>query len=118
MHRTLAFLLVLGVSGASSAQDPMNTDPDKYKVILENAHVRVLSYVDQPGAKTHLHKHPPFVIYALTPFKRKLVLPDGLAITREFKSGDVYYSNGEVHIGENTGDTPTQSLIVELKEIR
>jgi len=38
--------------------DPINTDPDKYKVIFENDRVRVLDYRDTPGAKTKPHRHP------------------------------------------------------------
>jgi hypothetical protein len=37
---------------------------------------------------------------------------------REFKAGDVMYSAGEVHIGENIGTTPTHVLLVEIKGAR
>ena len=36
-------------------------------------------------------------------------------MTREFKTGDVIYSNGESHIGENIGTTATQVIMVEMK---
>ena len=78
--------------------------------------LRVLEYRDQPGAKTHQHRHPAFVLYALGPFKRKLTLPDGKTMMREFKAGDVLYSDQQTHIGENVGATPTHVIIVELKE--
>jgi len=35
------------------AHDPVVTDGDKYKVLLENDRVRVLEYRDRPGEKTH-----------------------------------------------------------------
>ena len=100
------------------AQDPVATDGDKYKVLFENARVRVLEYVDQPGQRTHQHRHPAFVVYALAPFKRTLTLSDGRVLTREFRAGDVMYSPGETHIGENVGATPTRVLMVELKDPR
>ena len=100
------------------AQDPTHTDGDKYKVLLENAHVRVLEYTDLPGQRTQLHRHPAFVVYALAPFKRQIRLPDGRTMTREFKAGDVLYSEGESHIGENIGTVATRVLMVELKEVQ
>lgn len=97
------------------AQDPVVTDGDKYKVLLENDKVRVLEYTDQAGEKTHQHHHPAFVLYALTPFKRKITLPDGKIIMREFKQGDVIYSEAQTHIGENVGEVPTHVIMVEMK---
>ena len=52
------------------ADDAVTTDPDKYKVVLENERVRVLEYRDKPGQKTSMHTHPDFVLQALAPFKR------------------------------------------------
>ncbi|MDW5443874.1 hypothetical protein [Polaromonas sp. SM01] len=112
--------LILPVSAlfATSAfpQDATQTDGDKYKIILENDCVRVLDYRDSPGEKTHQHKHPPFVLYALSSFRRTLTLPDGKVLRREFKEGDVMWSEEQTHIGENIGQTPTHVLIVELKK--
>ena len=122
MKKTLAQVAILAgiltgllLSISVLAKDPVQTDGDKYKVLLENEHVRILSYTDKPGEKTHQHQHPSFVLYALGPFKRKLMLADGKTLEREFKAGDVLYSAGETHLGENIGDTPTQVVIVEIK---
>ncbi len=116
MTRELGALAVLLVTHAPSMRDPVGTDGDKYRVLLENERVRVLAYTDRPGDRTHEHHHPAFVLYALAPFKRKLVLPDGSERIREFKAGDVLFSPGETHVGVNVGDTPTQVIIVELKD--
>jgi hypothetical protein len=106
------------VTTTASAQDAAQTDGDKYKAILENECVRVLEYTDRPGDKTHQHRHPAFVLYALSSFKRTLTLPDGKVLKREFKAGDVMWSEAQAHIGENVGDTPTRVIIVELKKQR
>lgn len=111
----LALLLLPALCGPALAQDPTLTDGDKYRAVLDNACVRVLRYHDQPGDKTHLHRHPNFVVVALAPFKRRLTLADGRTMAREFKAGDTLYSAGEDHIGENVGDTPTEVVMVELK---
>lgn len=111
----LALTCMAAAAPAVRAADPVATDGDKYRVLLDNERVRVLAYTDQPGDKTQAHEHPAFVVYALAPFKRRLHLPDGRSLVREFKAGDVLYSNGESHIGENVGTTPTQIIMVEMK---
>jgi len=113
-HRFVAALLMLAATSAAP-QNPVHTDGDKYRAILDNACVRVLEYRDQPGDRTQLHVHPAFVLYALAPFQRKLTLPDGQVLTREFQRGDVMWSPAQAHIGENVGRTPTHVIIVELK---
>ena len=97
--------------------DPSVTDPDKYKVIFENDKVRVLDYRDSPGDRTNQHWHPSFVLYALSPFKRRIHFADGNHVDRQFNEGDVIWSDEQIHIGENTGNTPTHALIVEFKVI-
>ena len=106
------------VTAPAFAQDAVQTDGEKYKAILENECVRVLEYNDRPGDKTHLHRHPAFVLYALSGFKRTLTLPGGKVLRREFKPGDVMWSEDQTHIGENVGDTATHVIIVELKKQR
>jgi hypothetical protein len=115
MSRPAALVAMLTIGSAAYAHDPVNTDGDKYKVIFENERVRVLEYRDRPGEKTLQHRHPAFVLYALGPFKRRITLPDGKAMMREFKAGDVLYSDAQTHIGENVGETPTHVIMVEMK---
>jgi hypothetical protein len=114
LNKFIALTLALATT-AALAQNPAETDGDKYKVILENEMVRVFEYRDKPGEITNQHHHPAFVLYALSPFKRKIRLPDGKVMMREFKAGDVMYSPEQTHIGENVGSTPTHVIIVETK---
>lgn len=112
-------LLAILLSGAcliSHAQDPAVTDPDKYVVLLENARTRVLEYRDHPGDRTHPHRHPDSILYALSAFTRRLHFLDGRTTTRTFKVGEVLFIPGQIHIGENVGTTDTHVLLVELKE--
>jgi beta-alanine degradation protein BauB len=39
-------------------------------------------------------------------------------LVREFKPGEVLWSDAQSHIGENIGDSDTHVLIIELKEPR
>jgi beta-alanine degradation protein BauB len=98
-----------------SSRDPVVTDSDKYKVVLENDRVRVLEYRDSPGQRTSPHHHPDFVLCALSAFKRKFVLADGKEAVREVRPGEVAWGKSHSHIGENVGSTDTHVLIVELK---
>jgi quercetin dioxygenase-like cupin family protein len=100
----------------ASARDPIETDPDKYKVIFENERVRVLEYRDKPGQRTAPHYHPEYVLYALSAFRRTLTLPqEGKTGSREVQVGDVAWGKAQVHIGENVGSTDTHVIMVELK---
>lgn len=127
LSRVRAFV-ILGVSVAaltavacvraastSTGPDPLETDADKYHLLLDNAFVRVLRYHDQPGTSTHPHHHPCFVMYALGAFDRELIFPDGSHRQRAFRAGDVIWMPAQTHTGHNTGDTPTEALLVELK---
>ncbi len=95
--------------------DPLETDGDKYSVVLENERVRVLRYHDKPGDKTLQHAHPDYVLYAESSFKRRLTFTDGRQHEVDVKAGSVVWMKAHVHIGENIGDTNTDVIIVEVK---
>ena len=116
--RLISIAMLATLATSVFAQDALQTDGDKYTVLLENDCVRVLDYRDSPGEKTHQHSHPAFVLYALNPFQRSLTLPDGKTFMREFKAGDAMWSEAQTHIGENVGQTPTHVVMVELKKAR
>jgi quercetin dioxygenase-like cupin family protein len=115
MRRATMLTMLALAAPVAWAHDPTATDGDKYRVLLENEQVRILGYEDRPGDRTRPHRHPAFVVVALAPFKRRLRLGDGRTAVREFAAGDVLYSAGEEHVGENVGDTPTRVILVELK---
>ena len=115
MRRLLMLAVFASIPSLAVAQDPVRTDGDKYRVLFENDCVRVLDYTDRPGGRTSQHKHPAFVMYSLSSFKRSITLPDGKVLMRQFKEGDVMWSDSQTHIGENTGDTPTHVILVEMK---
>lgn len=102
-------------AGPVAAPDAATTDPDKYHVVLENEHVRVLDYTDRPGQKTSLHHHPDFVLHALGPFERRLHFADGTSRVVSFHGGETVFMPAQTHAGENIGTTDTRVLIVELK---
>lgn len=98
-----------------TSRDPVVTDGDKYRVVMENERVRVLEYRDSPGQRTTPHCHPDYVLCALSSFRRKLTLSGGREVVVEVTAGQVSSGTAHSHIGENIGDTDTHVLIVELK---
>jgi beta-alanine degradation protein BauB len=97
--------------------DPAETDPQHYTVVYENDRVRVLEYTDQPGDRTTTHEHPDSVMYALSTFRRRLH-SGGQERDVEITAGTTAWVPAQQHYGENTGDTPSHSIFVELKEAR
>jgi quercetin dioxygenase-like cupin family protein len=95
--------------------DPAETDPDHYRVVFENDRVRVLEYTDRPGDRTTPHAHPDSVMYALSSFRRRLHAGE-MQREVEIAEGTTVWVPAQQHYGENTGDTPTHSIFVELKE--
>ncbi len=95
-------------------EDPVTTNPEHYRTIFENEHVRVLSYLDAPGDKTTPHTHPNSVMITLTDFHRRLTTADGDRDV-ELAANQALWLPAQRHAGENTGTTATRTIFVELK---
>jgi hypothetical protein len=94
--------------------DPVASNPDHYFLLWENERVRVLEYRDVPGDATTPHRHPDSVMVTLTSFSRQLESGDR---TRDvtLEAEKAVWIPAQSHTGRNTGDTPTHTIIVELK---
>jgi quercetin dioxygenase-like cupin family protein len=95
--------------------DPVETNPDHYKVVFENDRVRVLEYTDRPGDRTTPHEHPDSVMHTLSSFRRRLTSGDQQREV-EMPAGMTGWLPAQQHSGENIGDTETHVLFVELKQ--
>jgi len=95
--------------------DPVTTNPEHYSVVFENDRVRVLEYTDAGGDKTTPHEHPDSVMITLSDFRRRLHAGDNHRDV-ELKTGAAVWLPAQRHSGENTGDTPTHVMFVELKD--
>jgi quercetin dioxygenase-like cupin family protein len=94
--------------------DPVVTNPEHDRVVLENDLVRVLAYLDVPGDRTTPHVHPDSVMVTQSAFRRRLSGTQGERDV-ELPPGAVVWLPAQEHAGENTGTTPTRVLLVELK---
>ncbi len=95
--------------------DPVQTNPDFYSVIFENDRVRVLEYVDGPGARTSPHSHPDSVMVTLSDFRRRLTSGEH-SVDVEMPAFQARWLDAQEHSGENIGETRTHTIFVELKE--
>jgi beta-alanine degradation protein BauB len=96
------------------SMDPVETNPDHYRVVFENERVRVLEYTDKPGDRTTPHSHPDSVMHTLSSFRRRLYSGDSHRDV-ELAAGTTGWLPAQVHAGHNIGETPTHVLFVELK---
>ena len=107
--------LVLTYSGAALAQDAVMTDPAHYKVVLENASVRVLRIHYAPGDKSMQHQHPDAIVIPLTDSKVRFTMADGKSQDMDMANETAQYSAAQTHTPMNVGKTAVEGLLVEFK---
>jgi beta-alanine degradation protein BauB len=95
--------------------DPVQTNPDLYKVLFENERVRVLEYADRPGDATTPHSHPDSVMVTLSSFRRRLSTPER-EVEVELPAYQARWLDAQEHWGTNIGESDTHTIFVELKE--
>jgi hypothetical protein len=95
--------------------DPVETNPDLYRVVFENERVRVLEYLDHPGDATTPHSHPDSVMVTLSSFRRRLT-SGGNEVEVDIPAFQTRWLDAQEHSGTNIGDTETHTIFVELKE--
>ena len=98
----------------AASGDAAQVAPDVYKVVFENARVRVLDVHMRPGAKSAMHAHPDYVVYMMGPAKVKFTAGDGTSAEAEFPAGAVW-RDAEEHAVENISGADLRAVFVELK---
>lgn len=112
----LGVALVVGSVPVVVAQDAAKVDASHYKVMSENAQVRVLHVHYGPHEKSVMHTHPDSVVVSLSGGKTMFHLPDGKTQVVEMKPGDAMFTPHTVHLPENVGDHPMDAVLIELKK--
>lgn len=110
-----AATLLAFMSSAALAQDAVKVDPKHYKVVTENAQVRVLRIHYGPHETSVRHSHPNSVVTYLSDGRLKFVLGDGKTITANGKKGESVWEPAGIHTPTNLGDKPFDAVLVELK---
>ena len=111
----LVLALVFVGSGFVIAQDAVKVDPAHYKMVLENASVRVLRISYAPGAKSILHQHPDAIVVPLSASKVRFTMADGKTQDSDMASESAMYTPAGTHIPSNIGTGPVDALLIEFK---
>jgi quercetin dioxygenase-like cupin family protein len=125
MKSTIFFaIFILTLAAHSTAQqqsdhtDPTEVSPEKYTVLLENEHVRIVEYVINPGEKDAWHTHPPKASYIVSGGKLRIT-PEGADsfVVQEDTGNATWMGALGRHFGENVGTTPVRIVLVEIKSL-
>jgi quercetin dioxygenase-like cupin family protein len=85
-------------------------------VRLENASVRVIEGVLEPGDREQMHVHPAFVTYVIEGARIRNHFADGKVVEADLRAGDVLWRDPQTHWVENIGPTTLRFIVVELRQ--
>jgi quercetin dioxygenase-like cupin family protein len=107
--------VVLLWSAGAFAQDAVKVDPKHYKVLVDNASVRVLKIEYPAGDKSVMHQHPDSIVVPLATSKVRFTLPDGKSEEQELANESAMYSPAGTHNPANVGTGKIEAVLVEFK---
>jgi quercetin dioxygenase-like cupin family protein len=108
-------VLLAALPLAVSAQDPVQVDARHYKVLVDNAAVRVLKVEVPAGEKSAMHSHPDAMLIPLSSGKARFTLPDGKTQDSELVKETASYNPAATHSPANVGTTAVEAVLVEFK---
>ena len=115
----MSLLTALGAIATSLAlaQDPVKVDsnPNHYKVEVENDQVRVLHVHLGPKETSPMHYHPATVVISQSDVRLRFTYPDGKTEERATTFGAVRFRPPVTHTAENLSDKDFDAIEVELE---
>ena len=115
MRSSLTLVAVLALPLAAAAQDPVKVDAAHYKVLVDNAAVRVLKINMPAGAKSVMHVHPDAILVPLSSGKARFTTPDGKSEDHDLSQDTAAYTPATTHNPSNVGTTGVEGILVEFK---
>jgi hypothetical protein len=113
---TFIFIDLKSVPSKSNFDDDaIKLDASHNEVLFENDHIRVVRVHFDPGESGPIVDKRPRVIFAVTASHAVVTFPDGHNEPREMKAGTVSFGNAGRQATKNTGTTPLENIVVELK---
>ncbi|HET7220463.1 MAG TPA: hypothetical protein VFJ02_20565 [Vicinamibacterales bacterium] len=109
------FSLALLWAAAAVAQDPVKVAPANYKVLVDNASVRVLKIDYAPGAKSAMHQHPDAIVVPLVASKVRFTMPDGKTQESDLPNESAMYTPAGTHSPMNIGTSRVDAILIEFK---
>jgi quercetin dioxygenase-like cupin family protein len=114
--KTLNFAVLLAALPlAAAAQDPVKVDAGHYKLLLDNASVRVLKIAVPTGAKSPMHSHPDAILVPLASGKARFTMPDGKTEDVELVKETASWTPAMTHSPANVGTAGIEGILVEFK---
>ena len=110
-----ASVLVAACATSAPPGDAVTADPAHYKVLVDNAAVRILKITYGPGEKSPMHVHPDALVVALSATQTKFHLPDGATRDGALARDAALYMPAETHSPENAGTSPMEAVLIEFK---
>lgn len=107
--------LVLFGSAAIVAQDAVKVAASNYKVLVDNASVRVLKIEYAPGGKSAMHQHPDAIVVPLVASKVRFTMPDGKSEDTDLANESAMYTPPVTHSPANIGTAPIEAILIEFK---
>jgi len=96
--------------------DVLTASPDKYKLVLENEHVRVIEYSLKPGEKDNPHTHLPKTSYVISGGTFRVYPENEKPFDYVEVQGVTEWSDRtSKHYVENIGNTTITILLTEIK---
>jgi len=108
-------VLLAALPLAAAAQDPVKVDAGHYKLILDNASVRVLKLAIPAGAKSPMHSHPDAILVPLASGKARFTMPDGKTEDLEVVKEIASWTPAMTHAPANVGTAAIDGILVEFK---
>jgi quercetin dioxygenase-like cupin family protein len=117
-----ATLLIISPPAVAQQQvnqiDPVVVSSDKYRVLLENEHVRMVEYQIKPGERDNWHTHPAKASYVVSGGSLKITTEQGESFLVDEEEGSAsWFGTVGKHYGENVGKTPVSIVFIEIKAI-
>jgi len=103
----------------TTAIDVLKVSPDKYTLLLENEHVRVIKYSLRPGEKDNPHTHPAKTSYVISGGTFRVYPENDEPFDYVEVQGVTEWSDRtSKHYVENIGSTTITILLTEIKSAR
>jgi hypothetical protein len=107
---------VAGPARSQSDDDVLKVIPENYKLILDNAFVRVIEARVPAGTVEPPHRHMRGVSVCMTEYTiESRAVPNGEWVRSERQLGTVYWSESSLHQLRNVGKTTSHTIRIELK---
>jgi hypothetical protein len=111
-----AAVMLGAISPALAQETSYKADPDVYKVIFEDAKIRIIQSDRKVGVTDKMHSHPAFIVYGITPCKTLQTSADGKTAETDTPAGTARaLPTIAGHTAKNTGTTDCKQLFIEYK---